>query len=191
MLANNADQFAQYIEQKNRQYGKPFLLFIDETQVLSEENCWGKCIDYFYDAGVKVILMTACAERSDKTKIPGFEYKESESYTLKVAKLNKDKSTEELNHIEIYELTNSKVSIIPNYHYTFNRAWKAGYLCRMRKHLINVEIELENDSGDKELTSLKDLVPTKAKKLLGHICRNESLMKKCIEKASELLGQRR
>lgn len=188
MLSKNIDQICEWIKKQIKDTGLPPAIFIDETHTGSEDNSWGDCVPKLAAAGAFVILLTATACRADGSKIHGFEFivEDTKTYFKTVPRdhdSDKDKVV-----LEKYEIKEAKTKLVPNYEYTFKRAWAEGnVLCQFNRHPINVDYTHPKLGVTKEICEYN----TDIRSFLGDICRDDKVIQAGCEWLVELLEVRR
>ena len=176
----NREDIARLIDSRVHQTGLPFIVFVDETHMVSKKNQWGKSISAFVDAGALAVLLTATADRADLQEIPGFTYET----ILRRDQFKKVKTRKgDIVEVDLYKGTESLISIKADVSITFKQAWDEdpSPLCTLSRDLIDVNLRQIIDSITAEDDQLlSELSPSQARMVIGKAVRDERVMRKGV-----------
>lgn len=176
----NREDISRLIESRVSATGLPFVVFVDETHMVSKRNEWGKSLSSFIESGASAVLLTATADRADQQEIPGFLYEEIERRErVKEVRTNRGDVVE----VDLYKGSQVKVRIKADVNVSFKEAWdeRPSPLCTLSRDVIDVNVRQIIDSivaEDDQL--LSELSPSQARLVLGKAVRDERVMRKGV-----------
>jgi hypothetical protein len=165
-------------------YGQRPLIYIDEGQLLSSENEWGKIASVAEENNAHVVLLTGTPYRADCKDIPGFEIQKISRKDIE------RKVSTRINDKEIlsktYEGFREERILVPHYEITLREAWDIGALCKVETHWIDSTLKVNGDTKQ-----LNELNKSDAAKSLRSVVTNRKTIKESLDKAVLDMRERR
>lgn len=178
------------IEHLEYETGKPVVIYIDETQLMSIDNTWGDLAIECEKARALIVPVTATPFRTDGYDIPG----------IKTIALNSEKISyytakrEDENKIKVYQWEADKETRIMDLDWVkekgvyvpFRTAWNENLLCHfthvpfdpiLSRELLD-EIQPDNELGEADIVNLSELTPGQLRQhsILSKILRDSQVI---------------
>ena len=141
---NSVDDFIDYAKRIKKDTGLWPVVIIDESHLLSDDNCWGSQVKKLHDTGMSIVLVTGTPYRSDNTGIPFFNY-------VKISEINRPAiKTEVLSSDELSikkgVMQGTEYRLEADYEYGYKEAISKGYILNpVLKYLDAKETKHENE----------------------------------------------
>lgn len=162
-------------------YGQRPIVFIDEGQLLSVENEWGKIAELVHQYGAHVVLLTGTPYRADCKDIPGFKV---ETMSIEPIERVVSKRIDDQHIVKTkYEGTQEQRILIPHVETTLKDAWDIEALCRVEAKWIDVMFD--NDQ------TLSEMTPAESRKNLRRAVTNRHTIDKAMSQAIVDMKERR
>ena len=182
----NQAAFVDYVKLETRRSGRPPLVVLDEAHMTSDENEWGGVVQAVLgDTDAHVALFTATPERTDKEKIPGFDYKRRAVKPVEVRKLRLEQEGPVL--VDIYEGERFIYHLAADHETTLRDAWLENppAICKLNRIAFNPQLLWREEyKGEVPITVGMPYLSDVPKRLVGQalaetLRRPETLMEGC------------
>ncbi len=178
MLSYNIDDICNRIMLEMRDGKRPPIFYIDECHTGSEANEWGKCQPKLVQAGARVVLLTGTHYRHDNLNIPGFTVQEvnHREFTASVTRQHPHDKAKLI--IERYLKTKCDKILVPDYEYTYARAWAEQAICNIEYEGLEVEVEVNG-----EVKKISEWPQSTVYAQLRHITRSQKTIDEGVDAA--------
>ena len=142
LVNNQTEMFRSWLKQCMYHGARP-IIYIDEGQLLSNGNEWGKIASIIEDEGAHVALLTGTPYRADGKPIPGFEVS-----NIRIEDVRRviTRRVDDLHVIQsTYEGVKSEQVLKPHYEVTLREAWDIGALCKVETKWIESTLKVDGE----------------------------------------------
>lgn len=165
-------------------YGERPIVFIDEGQLLSYGNEWGKIAKVVEDKGAHMVLLTGTPYRADCKPIPGFHVRTISSEDIEKT-VSRRVDDEHVLH-SLYSGVKQERILVANKEIKLREAWDDKALCQVDAQWINATLEINGDQ-----VRLDSLNGSQTQKHLRDVVTNPKVIKEAMEKAVLDMKERR
>ena len=178
---NSVNDFIDYAKRIKKDTGLWPVVIIDESHLLSDDNCWGSQVKKLHDAGMSIVLVTGTPYRSDNTGIPFFNY-------VKISEINRPATkTEVLSADELLikkgVIRGTEYRLEADYEYGYKEAINKGYILNpVLKYLDAKETKHENEL-------LSKMSKSTSKKALRYLLTDDSTIAHAVKQTLSYLDE--